>query len=79
MTIADITTQLYSIPPWAAAFGFSMVIAYLSDRTRHRFIFALFPILVAIAGFAILMNVHGKEHRSVEYGALFLVTSGSYR
>ncbi|KAJ9299963.1 hypothetical protein DTO217A2_8069 [Paecilomyces variotii] len=74
----NITTQLYSIPPWAAAFGFSMVIAYLSDRTRHRFIFALFPILVAIAGFAILMNVHGKEHRSVEYGALFLVTSGSY-
>lgn len=72
-------TQLYSIPPWAAAFGLSMAIAYLSDRVRHRFAFTIFPILIAIAGFAILLNVHGKEHRATQYGALFLVTSGSYR
>ncbi|KAL2013562.1 hypothetical protein VTN00DRAFT_1087 [Thermoascus crustaceus] len=74
----NITTQLYSIPPWAAAFGFSMMIAYLSDKLRHRFAFTLIPICVAIAGFAILLNVHGVERRSVQYGALFLVTSGSY-
>lgn len=73
-----ITTQLYSIPPWAAAFGFSMLIAYLSDRLRHRFAFCLIPICVAIAGFAILLNVHGVARRDVQYGALFLVTSGSY-
>ncbi|KAL1969005.1 hypothetical protein VTN77DRAFT_839 [Rasamsonia byssochlamydoides] len=73
-----ITTQLYSIPPWAAAFGFSMFIAFFSDRLRHRFAFALIPLFVAIAGFAMLLNIHGAAHRHVEYGALFLVTSGCY-
>ncbi|EHY52404.1 High-affinity nicotinic acid transporter [Exophiala dermatitidis] len=72
----SIQTQLHSVPPWAAAFGFSMLIAALSDRLRHRFLFAMVPILIAIAGFAILMTVHHDHH--TEYGALFLVTSGCY-
>ncbi|EAW08971.1 putative MFS transporter [Aspergillus clavatus NRRL 1] len=71
-----IKTQLYSIPPWAAAFGFSMLIAYLSDRFRHRFLFAMIPMVIAMAGFAILLNVHNNHH--VQYGALFLVTAGCY-
>ena len=71
-------TQLYSIPPWAAAWGFSLLIAFFSDRLKHRFIFTLVPIAVAIAGFAMLLTIHGKTHRAAEYGALFLVTSGSY-
>ncbi|KKA21914.1 hypothetical protein T310_4078 [Rasamsonia emersonii CBS 393.64] len=73
-----ITTQLYSIPPWAAAFGFSMCIAFFSDKLRHRFAFTLVPICVALAGFGMLLNIHGVQHRHVEYGALFLVTSGCY-
>jgi MFS family permease len=73
-----VKTQLYSIPPWAAAFGFSMVIAFFSDRLKHRYVFTLIPILVSIAGFAMLLSIHGKEHKSAEYGALFLVTSGAY-
>ncbi|PGH10127.1 hypothetical protein AJ80_07578 [Polytolypa hystricis UAMH7299] len=75
---SPITTQLYSIPPWAAAFVFSMIIAYFSDRFKQRFIFCLFPICIAIAGFAILLNVHGIERRNIQYGALFLVTMGAY-
>lgn len=71
-----IHTQLYSVPPWACAFGFCMVIAFLSDRFRHRFIFAVLPMLVAIAGFAILLTVHGNVH--VQYAALFLITMGTY-
>ncbi|KAK2787353.1 hypothetical protein FQN52_007257 [Onygenales sp. PD_12] len=73
-----IETQLYSIPPWAAAFAFAMTIAFLSDRLKHRFLFCLAPICVAIAGFAILLNVHGPGNRSVRYGALFLITMGAY-
>ncbi|EXJ81271.1 hypothetical protein A1O3_07561 [Capronia epimyces CBS 606.96] len=72
----NIGTQLHSVPPWAAAFGFSMLVAAFSDRLRHRFLFAIIPICVAIAGFAILMTVH-HDHNT-EYGALFLVTSGCY-
>ncbi|KAL2865675.1 putative MFS transporter [Aspergillus lucknowensis] len=73
-----IQTQLYSIPPWAAAFGFSMVIAYSSDKLRHRLAFTIGPMLIAMAGLGILLNVHGIENRDVQYGALFLVTSGCY-
>ncbi|GFN20429.1 putative MFS transporter [Aspergillus tubingensis] len=73
-----IQTQLYSIPPWAAAFAFSMVIATFSDLTRHRLAFTLIPTAIAMAGFGILLNVHGEAHRHVQYGALFMVTCGCY-
>lgn len=71
-----IGTQLHSVPPWAAAFGLSMLVAVLSDRLRHRFLFTILPICIAIAGFAILMVEH-HDHK-LEYGALFLITSGTY-
>ncbi|CAK4026936.1 uncharacterized transporter -like [Lecanosticta acicola] len=71
-----IQTQLHSVPPWAAAFGWSMIVAWMSDRTKHRFGFAIFSICIAIAGFAILLSVH--DNTNVQYGALFLVTSGTY-
>lgn len=73
---SPIQTQLHSVPPWAAAFGFAMIVAYLSDKTRHRFAFTLLPISVAIAGFAILLVVH--NNKSLQYAALFLVAMGAY-
>ncbi|KAF2280629.1 MFS general substrate transporter [Westerdykella ornata] len=73
---SPIQTQLHSVPPWAAAFGFAMVIAWASDRLQHRFLFTIFPICVAIAGFAILLAVH--DNRQVQYAALFLVAMGAY-
>jgi MFS family permease len=53
-----------------------MIIAYLSDKFKHRFLFALIPICVAITGFGILITVHHNYH--LEYAALFLVTMGTY-
>ncbi|KAI9775061.1 MAG: hypothetical protein M1835_005951 [Candelina submexicana] len=73
---SQIQTQLHSVPPWAAAFGFAMLIATFSDFFRHRFLFTLIPIAVSIAGFAILITVHHNHH--VQYAALFLVTMGTY-
>lgn len=73
---SPIQTQLHSVPPWAAAFVFAMLIAWISDRARHRFLFAVFSLLVAVSGFAILISVH--NHRNVQYGALFLVAMGAY-
>ena len=55
-----------------------MVVAFFSDRLKHRFAFTLIPIGIAIAGFAMLISIHGKKHRAAEYGALFLVTCGAY-
>jgi MFS family permease len=73
---SPIQTQLHSVPPWAAAFGFSMLVAYFSDKLKHRFLFTIFPICVCISGFAILLTVH--NHRQVQYAALFLVAMGAY-
>lgn len=71
-----IQTQLHSVPPWAAAFAFAMVIAYVSDKTKHRFLCAICPCLVCIAGFAILITVHNNT--KLQYAALFLVAMGAY-
>jgi MFS family permease len=71
-----IETQLHSVPPWACAFAFAMLIAFASDYTRHRFAFTILPIGVALAGFAILLAEHHNRH--VEYAALFLITMGTY-
>ena len=71
-----ISTQLHSVPPVAAAFVSSLAVAYLSDKSRHRFLFVLIPICVAIAGVGILLNVHHNFH--AEYAALFLVAMGTY-
>ncbi|KAI4688848.1 uncharacterized protein J4E84_004778 [Alternaria hordeiaustralica] len=73
---SKIQTQLHSVPPWAAAFGFSMLVAWFSDRLKHRFLFTIFPIAVCIAGFAILITVH--DNHDLQYGALFLVAMGAY-
>ncbi|KAF4125484.1 Major Facilitator Superfamily [Geosmithia morbida] len=71
-----IETQLYSVPPWAASFAFSMIVAFASDKTRHRFGFAIFGLLVTVVGFAILLGIHDKT--KVQYTALFLVAMGAY-
>lgn len=73
---SPIGTQLHSVPPWACAFAFAMVIATFSDLAKHRFAFAMIPICVCIAGFGILITVHDNHH--LEYGALFLVAMGAY-
>ncbi len=72
----NIETQLRSVPPWAVAFGFSMAVATISDRLRHRFLFVIATILIAMAGFAIQLGV--TDNRDVQYAGLFLVAMGAY-
>lgn len=72
----QIETQLHSVPPWVAAFGFSMIVAWASDRARHRFVFVLIPICISITGFAMLLGLY--PHANAEYAALHLITSGTY-
>ncbi|KAI0424981.1 major facilitator superfamily domain-containing protein [Xylaria sp. FL1042] len=71
-----IQTQLHSVPPWAASFGFSLVTAALSDWTRHRAFFALAPLGILIAAIAVLLSVH--TNTTAEYAVLHLFTSGTY-
>ncbi|ODV91846.1 hypothetical protein CANCADRAFT_78029 [Tortispora caseinolytica NRRL Y-17796] len=71
-----IRTQLFSVPPWAAAFAAAMVMAFISDKARHRYLCAISLQVCAIVGFIMLLCIHDKRH--VQYGALFLVASGLY-
>lgn len=71
-----IETQLHSVPPWAVAFGYCMIVATFSDWFRHRFWFAIFSICITLTGLGILISVHDRTN--LQYGALFLVTMGTY-
>jgi len=73
---SPVGTQLHSVPPWAVAFGFAMLTAFVSDFTKHRFLVAVFAISVALTGFAILTSVH--DNTKLEYAALFLCAMGTY-
>jgi hypothetical protein len=68
--------NLLSVPPWAAAFVFAMVIAFVSDRVAHRFLFAELCIVIALIGFSVLVSPGLRT--SVYYGALFLAAPGAY-
>ena len=69
-------TQLYSVPPWAAAFGWTLLLAYLSDKTAHRSTFVVVSTCLSIAGTITLLRVY-RDH-NVEYGMLFLFVMGIY-
>lgn len=73
---SEVRTQLLSVPPWAVSFVFAMTIATFSDLAGHRFLFVIFPLLVALSGFATLLGATGNH--KVQYGALFLAVSGVY-
>ena len=73
---SPISTQLHAVPPFAAAYVFSLIISFASAKARHRLGFVLFPLCVALAGVGILFNVHQNVH--VEYAAVFLVAMGLF-
>jgi len=73
---SPIQTQLYSVPPYAVAFAFGLMIAFGSDRLRHRFLFVVGPICLSVTGFAVLLAVHDRT--AVQYAALFLVCMGTF-
>jgi hypothetical protein len=71
-----VSAQLHSVPPWVASFGLAMGLAYLSDRTKHRFLFGMIPATIGLIGFAILLAHPASLH--LQYGALFLAAAGVY-
>jgi len=70
-----VMTQLYSVPPMAAAFVLNIVVAIFSDYYKRRYIFVLPALLVSAIGIIVLLNVH--EGVRVRYGALVLVAVGA--
>jgi len=73
---SPVKTQLFSVPPWAVSFVFAMLIATFSDLAKHRFLFVIFPLLVALAGFPTPPGT--KNDHPTQHGTLFLAVSGVY-
>jgi hypothetical protein len=64
------------VTPWAAAFFFSLILATVSDWSRHRAFYAIVPLSITISAFAVLLTIH--TNTTVEYAVLHLVTIGTY-
>ena len=73
---SPIKTQLYSVPPWVAAFTLGMLVAATSDYYKRRYIFILPLLLLSVVGVVILLTIHDSVN--VRYGALFLFVMGEY-
>ncbi|KAI0890590.1 MFS general substrate transporter [Annulohypoxylon maeteangense] len=75
---STIQTQLHSVPPFAAAFGLAVVLAYLSDKARIRSPFIFLGLALLITGLSILITTHGSAHFSAEYAGVCLTAMGSF-
>lgn len=73
---STIGTQLHSVPPFAAAWAFSILVCFMAARARHALTFVLIPLFLALSGAGILFTVHSNVH--LEYAAVFLVTMGLF-
>jgi MFS family permease len=71
-----VRTQLHSVPPFAAAFGLCLVMAYFSDRTKVRLPYILFGQALLITGLCILITT--PKSFSVKYAGICLVCMGAF-
>ncbi|KAI1346912.1 MFS general substrate transporter [Xylaria sp. FL0043] len=69
--------QVHSIPVYAVTAVAMVLVAWLSDRCRHRYAFVMLGCCTATIGYAILLAQEGLS-REVKYGALFFASIGGY-
>lgn len=71
---SPIQAQLHTIPISVCFLASSILIAYLSDRAEHRFLFVQASLVISIVGCVLLFLIHNA--RSVQYGCLFIYAIG---
>lgn len=67
--------QLFTVPPYAIACCFSVLVAWLSDRHRKRGLYIALSTLLTITGYAVLISVKSPNLR---YMAVFFAASGAF-
>lgn len=65
-----------SVYPWVCAFGYSIVISFVSDWSKIRLPFALVNCLIAIIGLALVLGC--TENVTARYAGCFLSATGLY-
>lgn len=71
---SPINIQLHTAPVWIVAIVLTLVVAYISDKIRHRFLVILVCGIISVAGYYAMFNVKGNTN--AQYGTLFLAISG---
>lgn len=69
------TAQLLSVPPYAAAAIFTIIIGIIGDKTRQRGLCAIAVAPLGVIGFALLVGVSSP---GAKYAATFLAALGIY-
>ncbi|KAI2642944.1 MFS general substrate transporter [Xylaria nigripes] len=69
--------QIHSIPIYAVTAVFMILVAWMSDRLKHRYLFILFGCTVASIGYSVLL-AQASLSRDTKYAALFLASIGGY-
>ncbi|KAK4214814.1 major facilitator superfamily domain-containing protein [Rhypophila decipiens] len=70
-----VRSQLMSVPPYAIAALFTVVIGFVADRTRARGMCNIIVSLLGVAGFSMML---GSEDAAVRYAGTFLGALGIY-
>ncbi|CAK7236778.1 hypothetical protein SCUCBS95973_009726 [Sporothrix curviconia] len=74
---ANLQAQLYTVPPYAAAYVFALAVSYVSDKTRQRGMAAGFSFLLATVSYIVLAALPGESYK-VRYAMLCLATAGVF-
>ncbi|MCV5062806.1 hypothetical protein OFM35_30475, partial [Escherichia coli] len=72
---STVRSQLMSVPPYAAAAVFTVVIGYIAERTRQRGLCNILVSVIGVAGFAMLL---ASNSPAVQYVGVFLGALGIY-
>ena len=70
-----IRSMLMSCPPFAVAFGYSILIAFVSDHFGLRIVTALPGLLLSLVGYIVMYT---SKESMTRYGGLIMATAGSY-
>ncbi|KAH8674317.1 major facilitator superfamily domain-containing protein [Xylariales sp. PMI_506] len=69
--------QIRTIPVYVVSAAGMMIVAYASDRLRHRYSFIMLGCFISTVGYGMLLH-QGSLSRDAKFGAVFLVSLGGY-
>ncbi|KAK4501270.1 hypothetical protein PRZ48_007077 [Zasmidium cellare] len=72
----SVSAQIHSIPVYCVAFAMTLICAYISERLRQRYFFALFGAVLNLTGLALQLAY--PHSVNVRYMGTFFMTAGCY-
>lgn len=77
MGYTSTASQVRTIPIFVAAAVFSIIVAWLTDKFRHRYSFLMLGVVVGVIGYVILLCMD-RVSEGIRYMACFFITVGGF-